>query len=193
MIFLQLVVGVAINIFLALSLIPLALSLPSNPHYRISSTTQPPLDASQLSTNPFCFNPTSHPGIVTTNAVDCDRALGVLVRQPHFATPFKFSKHSSPFFDVILLPKGWGSGECVIFVSCANKEDTEIFRYADVARIARRVITDCVKDNPVPYGGLEEIGSAGTFYVSVGRPPKGPRPVPFLTFDKTSIANASKS
>lgn len=193
MILSRVVVSVAINIFLDLCLNPLTQALPSERPYRISLTAQPPSNASQISVTPFCFTQTSHPGIVTTNAADCNRALGVLVRERHFTTPFKFSKSTSPFFDVIVLPKGWGSGECVIFVSCANREDTDIFSYADVARIARRIVTDCVKDNPVPYGGLEEIGSAGTFYVSVGRPPKSSRPLHLLPFDRTSAANSSTS
>lgn len=192
MILSRIVVNVAVNFFLALSLVILVQAMPSEPPNRIISKPHPPLNISRVSVMPFCFNQESHPGILTTNARDCNRALGSLVRERHFTTPLKFSKSASPFFDVIVLPKGWGSGECVIFVSCANKEDTEIFKYSDVARIARKVITDCVEDNPIPYGGLEEIGSAQTFYVSVGRP-KGPRPRPLLHIDKTSAVNTSTS
>lgn len=77
---------------------------------------------------------------------------------------------------MIKLPVGWRAGNCVVFVSCSNLLDADIFRYADVARAVKNTIKQCVDvDDPLdpdqkPYGGLEPVGSVGTFYVSVGSP-----------------------
>ena len=56
----------------------------------------------------------------------------------------------------------------------------DVFRYADVAYEARRVIRRCVEregegEGGERYGGLVEVGVYGSFYVSVGRPvrPRG--------------------
>ena len=74
------------------------------------------------------------------------------------------------------VPKGWKAGDCIIFISCSNSLDADIFRYADVARAVKNTIELCVDvDDPFdpeqkPYGGLEGVGAVGTFYVSVGSP-----------------------
>ena len=49
----------------------------------------------------------------------------------------------------------------------------DTFRYADVARQAQVVIDACIKDAEGPLGGIEGIGTLGTFYVSVGGMPGG--------------------
>ena len=77
---------------------------------------------------------------------------------------------------MIKLPVGWKAGHCVIFVSCSNSLDTDIFRYADIARAVKNTIELCVDvDDPLnpeqkPYGGIEGVGAVGTFYISVGNP-----------------------
>ena len=141
---------------------------------------------------PHCFNQVSHPGIGFTNAADCNRALEGLIRQPGFTTLYRFSKNPRRA-DVIKVPKGWGAGACVIFVSCSNTRDSDVFRYADVAYEARKVIKKCISDEiEEPYGGLNEVGLYGTFYVSVGRPvaPRARQPILEGT---ASVGNVSTS
>ena len=66
---------------------------------------------------------------------------------------------------------------CRIIVTCQNDRDTAIFRFADVARVARRIIDNCV-DKPDPFerfpllrwGGVAGIQGEDTFYVAVARP-----------------------
>lgn len=116
---------------------------------------------------PFCFSPESHPGIDFTNSGDCTAALRLVVLEPGFLVPITFSKNSRRG---IKLPKRWKSGRCVIFISCANDRDADTFTYAHVAQQARKVIQTCVDGRVTPYGGMDEIGSVQSFYVSVGRP-----------------------
>lgn len=175
-----------VAIFLASLFTSLMQALPSAALYHpLAKPSNSTLD----DITPFCFDTESHPGIRVTNAPDCHRALGLLIRQPGFTTPYKFSKNPRRL-DVISLPKGWGADLCVIFISCANAQDTGIFRYADVAREARKVIRNCVDNQPEPYGGLYQVGSEGTFYVSVGRP-TDPRPRPPGLVEIASAANVS--
>ncbi len=132
--------------------------------------TEPSLFALNATTKdawPFCFTRQSHPGIEATNLQDCTGALRALVREPNFLVPFEFSKNSRRG---IKLPKGWKSGQCGIFVSCANDHDADKFTYADVAHQARKVIQGCVDNRAMPYGGMDLVGAVGTFYVSIGRP-----------------------
>ena len=159
-----------LTLFLVLASIHAALAIPPvtlfQPRPNRSNTT---VDA----IIPFCFDQSSHPGIGYTNYADCQRAMMVLVREPRFTTPFRFSKNIRRL-DVLKIPKGWQAGQCIIFVSCENTRDTAVFRYADVAREARRIIEKCVKQVPdehgeQPYGGLVQVGDVATFYVSVGR------------------------
>lgn len=141
---------------------------------------------------PHCFDQVSHPGIGFTNAADCNRALEGLIRQPGFTTLYRFSKNPRRA-DVIKVPMGWGAGACVIFVSCSNTRDTDVFRYADVAYEARKIIKKCIDDQTEePYGGLNEVGLYGTFYVSVGRP-VNPRPRPPSSIQIASAGNVSTS
>ena len=141
---------------------------------------------------PHCFNQESHPGIGFTNAADCNRALAGLIRQPGFTTLYRFSKNPRRA-DVIKVPKGWGAGECVIFVSCSNAGDTDVFRYADIAYEARKVIKKCIdEETEEPYGGLNEVGLYGSFYVSVGRP-VNPRPRPPTSMEIALAENVSTS
>ena len=152
--------------------IPIAQALPSRALYQ-------PLSVFANSTAndiiPFCFSQQSHPGIEPTNAPDCYRALRRIILERGFAIPLRFSRNPRRT-DAVKLPKGWIAGNCVIFVSCANSLDADFFRYADVARAARNTIELCVDvDDPLqpdqrPYGGLENVGTVGTFYVSVGPP-----------------------
>ncbi|CAF9941661.1 MAG: hypothetical protein HETSPECPRED_003843, partial [Heterodermia speciosa] len=118
------------------SLLPTTQALPPLTHpLPTSNTSTVPL----TDVIPHCFTPTSHPGIGLTNPSDCNLALTQLIRQPDFTTLFRFSKNPRRA-DVVKLPKGWGAGACVIFVSCSNTVDVDVFRYADVAYEARRVI-----------------------------------------------------
>ena len=81
----------------------------------------------------------------------------------------------------------------MIYVSCSNARDSDVFRYADVAYEARKVIKKCVSDqSEEPYGGLNEVGLYGSFYVSVGRPvnQKGRQPI---LMDMAAAGNVSTS
>lgn len=80
----------------------------------------------------------------------------------------------------VKVPTGWQLGpnaDCRIIINCQNDRDTAIFRYADVAQIARRIIDNCV-DQPDPFerfpmlkwGGVDGIKGEETFYVAVARP-----------------------
>lgn len=55
-------------------------------------------------------------------------------------------------------------------MSCANDRDADSFTFAHVAQRARNVLRTCVDDRAVPYGGIEELGTEESFYVSLGRP-----------------------
>ena len=67
--------------------------------------------------------------------------------------------------------------ECRIIINCENDRDTAVFRYADVAHIARKILDNCV-DKPDPFGrypllkwgGVHGINGEETFYVAVARP-----------------------
>ena len=58
-----------------------------------------------------------------------------------------------------------------------NDRDTAVFRLADVAQVARRIIDRCV-DEPDPHGrypllkwgGVSGISAEETFYVAVAKP-----------------------
>lgn len=160
-----------------------------------ASDRQLPAALSNSSLNeviPHCFDQVSHPGIGFTNAADCNRALEGLIRQPGFTTLYRFSKNPRRA-DVVKVPMGWGAGACVIFVSCSNTRDTDVFRYADVAYEARKIIKKCIDDKTEePYGGLNEVGLYGTFYVSVGRP-VNPRPRPPSWIEIATVGNVSTS
>lgn len=144
-----------------------AITLAASPAVNESQPSLSVFDGIANDVWPFCFTPETHPGFRLTNSQDCMDALRELVREPSFLVPFQFSKNSRRG---IKLPKSWRSGQCVIFVSCANDRDADTFTYAHVAQQARRVIQSCVDNTAAPYGGVEEIGNVGTFYVSVGRP-----------------------
>ena len=132
----------------------------------------PSLTNSNTTTNDLvlhCFTPGMHPDRRISNLRDCKDALAKLVLEPNFITPYRFSKNKRRL-DVIPVPKGWSSGSCLIFVSCENDHDTDVLRFADVARQARTVIRACVEGKEEPYGGINGVGPLGTFYVSVGTP-----------------------
>lgn len=121
---------------------------------------------------PHCFTPDSSPGTFETNLKDCRDALLVLARTPDFTTPFSFSKNPRRGLKV---PRGWRSGECVIFVSCENDRDAYTFRFADVLVEARTLVDNCVgKESQewgiLRWGGVTILGNSETFYVSVGKP-----------------------
>ena len=92
------------------------------------------------------------------------------MREPGFTTPYIFSR--TPRFGVQTLPKRWKSGECLIYVSCINDHDVDVFRFADVAHQALKVIEACVdvQEPRLPWGGVEALGTVGSFYVSLGGP-----------------------
>ncbi|KAL2041856.1 hypothetical protein N7G274_005641 [Stereocaulon virgatum] len=120
-----------------------------------------------------CFTPVAHPDRGPTNVNDCKSVLEMIVSLPDSLTPYRFSKNKRRL-DVIPLPKGWRTRDCIIFVSCENDRDMDVFRLADAARQARNIIQNCVEGETTPYGGIDGVGSVGSFYVSVGRP-VGPR------------------
>ena len=78
------------------------------------------------------------------------------------------------------LPTGWQmeiGATCRIVVNCQNDKDSAVFRYADIAQVARMIIDNCV-EKPDPYGrfpmlkwgGIRGILGEETFYVAVARP-----------------------
>lgn len=129
---------------------------------------------------PHCYHPdgADTPGIQPTNLQACKDALQVLIRFPDFTTRFRFSRNPRTMAKEV--PAGWQLGtdaECRIIVNCLNDRDTAIFRYADVARLARKIMDECV-DSPDPHqrvpllkwGGVKGIEGTETFYVAVARP-----------------------
>lgn len=164
-----------------------------------ATTTNPllPLHRATVIVNevlPFCFNETNHPIQGTTNSHDCREALRMIYREPSRDRVFRFSKNPRSSVDVLVIPRGWQYGECVIFVSCSNTRDSAYFTFGDVAREAVKVIRDCVDIPETKYGGVEEIGIVPSFYVSVGRP-VNPRRVPSELFaspvEATLVGNSS--
>ena len=116
-----------------------------------------------------CFDQHSYPGIDFTNLADCRLAMGNLVRQPRFRAKTWFSRNQRVG---VMVPKEWNNHDCTIYVSCINDYDREMFSYADIARIAQNIITMCVQEKSrEPYGGVEQVGKLGSFYVTVGRAP----------------------
>ena len=129
---------------------------------------------------PHCYTPRGEetPGISPTNLKACQEALLILVHQPDFTTPFRFS--ANPRAMARKVPAGWQFGDparCRIIVNCENNRDTAVFRYADIAQVARKVIDNCV-DKPDPFGrfpllrwgGIHGLTGQETFYVAVARP-----------------------
>lgn len=122
---------------------------------------------------PHCYTPGTSPVIGETNLKDCRDALLVLARNPDFTIPLRFSKNPRRGFKI---PRGWTSGECIIFVSCENDRDAYTFRFADVLVVAKRIIDKCVDTETeeewgvLRWGGVDELGDSETFYVSVGKP-----------------------
>lgn len=122
---------------------------------------------------PHCFTPDSSPGIGETNLKDCRDTLLILARNPNFTTPMRFSKNPRRGLKV---PRGWSSGECLIFVSCENDRDAYTFRFADVLVVAKKLVDTCVATKEVEkwgllrWGGVDILGDTETFYVSVGKP-----------------------
>ena len=127
-----------------------------------------------------CYTPdgADTPGILPVELKSCEDALSILVRTEDFTTRFRFSKN--PRAMAISVPVGWQKGtnaKCRIIVSCENDRDTGMFRYADIAQSARRIIQNCV-DKPDPFerhpllkwGGIDGIRGEETFYVAVAKP-----------------------
>jgi len=119
---------------------------------------------------PYCFSHDSHPGIGTTNSHDCRETLRMIYRDPNRENIYRFTKNPRRDVGVLGLPYGWQYNECVIYVSCSNERDAAYLKFLDVAQQAVKVIRACVDQKDTKYGGIEEIGSVSTFYVSVGRP-----------------------
>ncbi|CAF9930985.1 MAG: hypothetical protein ALECFALPRED_004773 [Alectoria fallacina] len=152
-----------------------------NGHSSAAGTSEKDIASSRSSMQePATNTPKSQetPGIKSTNLKACKDALAVLVRTPEFTTPFRFSRNPRAMAKVI--PAGWQMGDesdCRIIINCQNDHDSAIFRYADIAQIAKRIIENCV-DHPDPFGrypllkwgGVDGIKEAETFYVGVARP-----------------------
>lgn len=133
-----------------------------------------------------CYTPAGRdtPNIQPVELEACKEALAVLVRTPDFTTRFRFSKN--PRAMAIKVPIGWQLGteaNCRIIVNCENDRDTAALRYADIARIAKRIMDNCV-DKPDPYGrfpmlqwgGVDGITGEDTFYVAVAKPIRPAQP-----------------
>lgn len=122
---------------------------------------------------PHCYTPDTSAEIGETNLKDCRAALLILARNPDFTIPMSFSKNPRRGIKV---PRGWTSGECIIFVSCENDRDAYTFRFADVLVVAKKIVDKCVgteteeKWGLLRWGGVDELGDSETFYVSVGKP-----------------------
>ena len=129
---------------------------------------------------PLCYTPEDEatPGIEPVNLNACKDALRVLIHTPDFASQLRFSRN--PRTMAKKLPLGWQLGreaDCRIVLSCANDRDSAVFRFADVAQVARRIMDRCV-DSPDPdgrypllrWGGVQGIKDEQTFYVAVARP-----------------------
>ena len=123
----------------------------------------------------YCFDKESRPGIGYTDSADCRRVLRLISDDHHYRdrTPLRFSKNPR---NGIRVPKGWQYDDCLIYISCQNDRDADTFTLMDIFKAAVTVIKDCVDETLAKYGGIEGVGSVGTFYVSVGRP-DNPRPV----------------
>lgn len=134
-----------------------------------------------------CYTPDGGdtPHVQPVDLKACKDALAVLIHTPDFATRFRFSKN--PRAMAKSLPTGWqlGTGAiCRIVVNCQNDKDSAVFRYADVAQIARSIIDNCVeKPDPhgrfplLKWGGIRGITGEETFYVAVARPLRRVPPV----------------
>ena len=129
---------------------------------------------------PHCYTPDSPdtPGIQPVVLKACKDALHVLVRQPNFAQSYRFSRN--PRAQATKIPLGWQLGldaDCRIIINCVNDHDSAIFRFADVAQMAKQIIDECV-DQPDPdervplfkWGGVRSLRDEATFYVAVARP-----------------------
>ena len=152
-------------------------AVPTNPGTHKSIVL---VNSSNAAIVPHCYTPDSHdtPGIRPVNLKACKDALHVLVRQPNFADRYRFSRN--PRAQAKMIPLGWQLGtvaDCRIVVNCINDKDSAIFRYADIAQVARQIIDECV-DQPDPYervplfkwGGVNRLKDENTFYVAVARP-----------------------
>ncbi|CAF9939412.1 hypothetical protein IMSHALPRED_001337 [Imshaugia aleurites] len=93
-------------------------------------------------------------------------AMISLIGEPGFRDPWRFSRNPRRGVQV---PKGWRSGNCLIMISCENDYDADDFSYADVLRKAKNVVDQCVDvaEGEIPWGGVDKIGTVGSFYVSV--------------------------
>lgn len=126
-----------------------------------------------------CYTPEGREtiGIQPVNLEACKDALAVLVLTPDFTTRYRFSQN--PRAIARKVPLGWQlnrDSACRIVVNCENDRDTAVFRFADVAQAARRIIDNCV-DKPDPsgkypllkWGGIDAM-EVQTFYVAIARP-----------------------
>ena len=120
---------------LSLSLSHLSSTNTSNHLFLPSTNNANPLKA----IIPHCFIPGSHPDIHPTNVADCNAALHWLIREPGFTEYYRFSRNHRRGIQV---PRGWHSGDCIIFTSCENDYDADTFRYADVLRVAKKVLDE---------------------------------------------------
>ena len=84
-----------------------------------------------------CFSSRDQRSITPTNVADCEEALRVLVREPGFSILRIFSRNHRRG---VLVPRGWRANNCIIFTSCENDYDADLYRYADVLYQARRII-----------------------------------------------------
>lgn len=167
---------------LVFALLLLVLALHSNASSIISRNTNSlvTFNSSFNGIIPHCYSPegSDTPNIQPVARKACRDALAVLVKAPDFTTPFRFSKN--PRAMARELPAGWQSGigaTCRIVVNCLNDKDSAVFRFADVAQIAGKIIDNCV-ERPDPsgrfpmleWGGIHGISGDDTFYVAVARP-----------------------
>ena len=134
-------------------------------------TVNPSLNA----VNTHCYIPDDNPGLEPAVLESCKGALAILVSTPDFAKRVAFTKN--PTVVARLLPLAWQMAGCRIVFSCLNDDDSAVFRLADVAQTAKRIIDNCI-DQPDPsgrfpllkWGGVALIGRSKTFFANVGKP-----------------------
>ena len=129
-----------------------------------------------------CYTPdgADTPGIQPVETDSCNAALKTLVHTPDYTTPFRFSRNPRTLSK--RLPTGWQFGDkarCRIVVNCENDRDSAVFRFADVAPIAKKIMDHCVYKPDthgrypiLKWGGVDRMEGLETenFYVAVARP-----------------------
>ena len=70
-------------------------------------------------------------------------------------------------------------------LSCVNDQDTAAFRLSEVAHKARAIISHCVDNHDISYGGVFGVSDVPSFYVSVAGNARNPLQGNSTTIDDT--------